>query len=414
MISLLAALGAGALGGCEERQPAGQGSIAGAAASAPAAAPAGPPGVTADSIKIGSWGPLSGPAAAWGVVLHSMNAYFAHINASGGIHGRKIQFVYKDDQYNPAKTPGVARELVEKDQVFAIVGGIGTANGRAVADYLEQQGVPFFTPSSGDKFWSSGEKKNVWTVFPRYATEGELLGSYVGKELKKKKVAVLYQDDDFGKQGLEGVKAGLARHGGEVVVEVSCLPTDTDLGGQVSRIVEQKPEVLVLYAAIKQSVDAVKKLAEQKKKPQIVTSFVLSDPILFKLAGGAWDGTISSVVGKLPDSEDESVKLYREVLEKHGGGKLPAGTFTMAGFMFAMPFAEALDRCGKEPTREKLTEAIRGIVDWTEGGPHWKGGGLGPAVSFGKDRRLGVDQIYLAQARGGKWEKLTEWLKPGE
>ncbi len=292
-----------------------------------------------------------------------------------------------------------------------------------MADYLETQGVPFFTPASGDKFWSSGEKKNVWTVFPRYLTEGEQLGSYVGRELKKKKVAVLYQDDDFGKQGLEGVKLGLQKHGGEVVVDVSCLPTDTDLSGQVSRIVEKKPEVLVLYAGIKQSVDAVKKLDEQKKKPMIVTSFVLSDPMLFKLAGAAWDGTISSVVGKLPDADDESVKLYRDVLARYGGGKLPVGTFTMAGFMFAMPFAAALDRAGKDLTREKLSAAIQGLENWTDGGPHWKGGSLGPPVTFGKDRRLGVDQIYLAKARfvpgdagvgSGKFEKLTEWLKPGD
>ena len=110
-----------------------------------------------------------------------MNAYFQHINASGGINGRKVQFIYRDDQYSPAKTPAVVRELVEKEQVFAIVGGIGTANGRAVADYLEQQGVPFFTPASGDRFWSEGGKKNVYTVFPKYVNEGEILGELLGQ-----------------------------------------------------------------------------------------------------------------------------------------------------------------------------------------------------------------------------------------
>ena len=188
MTLLLATLGVAGIG-CQKRES-GQGMGSAAASAGPApAAPGGTPGVTADTIKIGSWGPLSGPAAPWAAVLHGMNAYFQHINASGGINGRKVQFIYRDDQYSPAKTPAVVRELVEKEQVFAIVGGIGTANGRAVADYLEQQGVPFFTPASGDRFWSEGGKKNIYTVFPKYVNEGEILGNYAAKELKAKKIA---------------------------------------------------------------------------------------------------------------------------------------------------------------------------------------------------------------------------------
>jgi branched-chain amino acid transport system substrate-binding protein len=412
MLATLVVAGAG----CEKREPTGSGlsSAAGSAAPAPAT-PSGPPGITADTIKLGSWGPLSGPAASWGVVLHGMNAYFKHINDSGGIHGRKIQFIYRDDQYSPAKTPAVVRELVEKEQVFAIVGGIGTANGRAVADYLEEKGVPFFTPSSGDKFWSEGGKKNVYTVFPKYVSEAEILGDYVGRELKAKKVGVLYQDDDFGKQGLEGVKKGIGKHAGsQVVVEVSCQPVDTDLSGQASKVAEAKVDALVLYAAPKQAVTLVKTLEAQKKKPQLVTSFVLSDPIMFKLAGDSWEGTITSAASMLPDSDHEAVKLYRDVLEKYGAGKIPVGNFSMAGFLFAMPLVEAMNKAGKDLTREKLYEALNTFDNWKGPLLHWKGDeGMGPAITFKTDKRLGNDQIFLAKAKGGKWEKLTDWLKPG-
>jgi branched-chain amino acid transport system substrate-binding protein len=371
------------------------------------------PGVSADTIKLGSYGPLSGPAAQWGLVLKGMDAYFKFINDKGGIHGRKLEFIYRDDQYNPSKTPAVVRELVEKENVFALVGGVGTANGRSVADYLEQKGVPFFTPSSGDKFWSEGGKQNVYTVFPKYATEGEILGDYVGRELKAKKVAVLYQDDDFGKQGLEGLKKALGQHAGsELVLEVTTQPTDTDLSGQVSQISAKSPDVLVLYAAPKQAVTAVKMLDAQKKKPQIVTSFVLSDPVLFKLAGDSWEGTITSAASLLPDSDEPAVAKYRELLAKYGGDKLPPGTFTMAGVLFAMPLVEALERAGKELTREKLYQAFESLKDWNAGGPHWDSGPLGPTISFGKDQRLGANRIYLAKAKGGKWEKLTDWLEP--
>jgi branched-chain amino acid transport system substrate-binding protein len=396
---------------CERREPSGQGL---STAPAPSAAPpSGPPGVTADTIKLGSFGPLSGPAAAWGVVLLAMDAYFKHINESGGLHGRKIEFLYRDDGYNPAKTPAVVRELVEKENVFAIVGGVGTATGRAVADYLEEKGVPFFTPASGDRFWSQGGKKNIYTVFPRYVTEGEILGDHIGKELKAKKVAALFQDDDFGKQGIEGLKKGLGRHAGsELVVEVSCQPTDTDMSGQASQIVEKAPDVLAIFAAPKQAVALVKTLDAQKKRPQIITSFVLSDPLLFKLAGEAWEGAITSMTSRMPDAEDESAKLYRDVLAKHGGGKIPVGTFSLAGFLFAMPFVEALQRAGKDLTRAKVYDALNTLDQWPGPGPHWKGEGLGPPITFKADKRLGNDQIYLARAKGGKWEKISDWLRP--
>jgi ABC-type branched-subunit amino acid transport system substrate-binding protein len=399
--------------GCEKREPAPEGMTGAEKPAAQAPAQAGTPGLTDTSIKVGSFGPLSGPAAQWSTVLKGMEAYFSYINESGGVHGRKIEFIYRDDQYNPSKTPAVVRELVEKENVFALIAGIGTANGRAVADYLEQKGVPFFTPASGDKFWSEGGKQNVYTVFPKYESEGEALGNYVAKDLKAKKIAVLYQDDDFGKQGLDGVKRGVANTpGAEVVVQVSTQPTDTDLGGQVSQIVEKKPDVLILYCAPKQGVTAVKMLDAQKKKPQLVTSFVLSDPILFQLAGEAWEGAITSAASKLPDQDDPAVNKYKEILKKYGGDKLKPGTFTMSGFSFAIPFVEALNRAGKDLTREKFYEALNSFNNWNEGSLYWDAGPLGPPITFTKEQRLGNNQIYLAKAKGGKWQKLTDWLGP--
>lgn len=390
--------------GCEERK---------AAAPEPAAKSEAlaVQGVTDTTIKIGSYGPLSGPAAAWGVVLRSMDAYFQHINASGGIHGRKIEFVYRDDQYSPAKTPGVVRELVEKEQVFAVVGGIGTANGRAVADYLEQKNIPFFTPATGDEFFSSGEKKNIYTVYPRYRTEGRILGEYIGKELRSLKVGVLYQDDDFGAQGADGLAAGLEKFGGKIAVKVSCLPTDTDLSGQVSQIASNAPEVLVIFTAPRQAIMAVKQLHAMKKKPHVLTSFVLGDPMMFELAGkDVWEGTITSAATKLSSSDEPQIAEYREIIEKYGEGKLPAGNFTLAGFAFAVPFVEALERAGKDLTPKKVYAALESMKAWDGAGPHLTGTGFGPPITFAADDRLGVDRVFLARAEDGKWVKATDWI----
>ena len=412
---LLATLATGWVG-CNERKPTSETTPTKATeeATAEAKKPAATPGVTDTTIKIGSFGPLSGPAAVWAPVLHGMDAYFDFINDKGGIHGRKIEFIYRDDQYNPAKTDPAVRELVEQEGVFAMLGGVGTANGRAVNDYLAEKGVPFFSPASGDEYWSSGKAKNVFTVFTRYLTEGEVIGDYVGKDLGAKRVAVLYQNDDFGKQGLQGVKNGLAKiEGAEVVAEVSCLPTDTDLSGHASQIARANADVLVIYAGPKQAITAAKTLEAMKKKPQIVTSFVLSDPILFKLAGATWDGAITSAVSGLPDSDDPAVVAYRDILAKYGEPKkTPVGTFTIASFLFAQPFVEALDKAGPDLTREKFMTALEGIKEFTTGGPHWTAGPLGPPITFGPDKRLGADQIFLAKGKEGKWEKVTEWRTP--
>jgi branched-chain amino acid transport system substrate-binding protein len=154
----------------------------------------------------------------------------------------------------------------------------------------------------------------------------------------------------------------------------------------------------------------VKALEAQKKKPKIMTSFVLSDPILFKLAGETWEGTIAASAGSLPTSDEPAVKLYREVLEKYGGGKLPVGNFTLAGFQYGMPFVEALNRAGKDLTREKVYEALNSFQNWSGPALHWVGGTLGAPLTFTDKQRLGNDKIYLIKAKGGQWEKLTEWL----
>ena len=362
------------------------------------------------TLKIGSYGPLSGPAASWGAMLRGMSAYFDFVDDQGGIHGRRIEFVYRDDAYNPARTPAVVRDLVEREEVFAIVGGLGTANGRAVATYLEEKGVPFITPASGDPWFTEPPKPNVYTVYPRYDTEGAIIARYVSRQLGLRKIGVLYQDDDFGTSGLRGLKAGLEGTGAELVVEVACRASDTDLTGQVSRIVEAAPDILVLYTSPRPAVLAVEQLTAREAKPKIFTSFVLSDPVLFELAGpDVWEGTWTAAVRKLPDSDDPSVVQYREVLAKYGEG-LPVGNFTLSGFAFAQPFVEALSRAGPDPTPERLYAAFETMDGYAGGGPYWRGSGLNPPLTFTPTQHRGHDRVFVAQAESGRWARRTDWL----
>lgn len=366
-------------------------------------------GVTDDRIRLGTYGPLTGPAAAWGVSLRAMKAYFEDLNAHGGIHGRQIELLLRDDQYSPAKTPAAVRGLVDQANVFAIVGGIGTANGRSVAPYLQRKGVPFYSPASGAAFFSSPPKPNLYTVYVPYALEGQLIGEFIVEHYSTVSVGVLHQDDDFGASGAAGLKTALAARGAKLKVEVTCLPTDTDLTGQVTRVVNAKPDVLVLYTAPRQGALAARQLAQRGFKPKLVTSFVLADQIMFELAGTElWEGTITASPYRLANDDHPSVERYRRVMAERAPG-LPIGAFTLAAFAWAQPLAGALDMAGPHPTPEKLYAAFERMRGWNAGGPHWPAGNLTAPVTFGPNDHLGVDRVFFAQATKGRWTKLTGW-----
>ncbi len=361
-------------------------------------------------LKLGSYGPLSGSAASWGVMLKSMRAYIDFINAEGGIHGRKLELLIRDDQYNPAKTPLAVRDLVDNQGVFAIVGGLGTANGRSVVEYLGRKNIPFFTPASGDPFFTTPTRKHVYTVYPRYDTEGQIIGQYLAATLGKRRVAVLHQDDDFGLKGAEGLERGLESNGAQLVLRTTCLASDVDLSAQVSAVIDAKPDALVLFAAPRQAAMLAKKLHALGKKPPLFTSFVLSDPIMFELAGkDVWADTMTSSVRKLANSDDVSVVQFREVLAKYAPD-LPVGSFTMSGFAFAQPFVEALHRAGPNPTPDSIYTALHTMKAWAGGGPYWRGSGLNPPLTFSQDNHLGNDRIFFAKAVEGRWHRVTDWI----
>lgn len=371
-------------------------------------------GVSADTIRLGSWGPLTGPQAAWGDSLRAMKAYLEHINVEGGIHGRKLELYVKDDGYDPSRTPAAARALVERDEVFAVVGAIGTANAKAAAPILERAGVPFFTPASGAAWLTSPEgPSNVRSVYLPYETEGRLIAEHLVTEMGLKSLAVIYQDDDFGREGLAGLEAGAKAAGGAVQASAPVTPTDTDVSGAVAAALEGEPDALVLYVAPMQAVLVGRKLAGRPERPQLVTSFVLNDPGIIARAGPeVWEGTLTAVVSRLADDEnDPSVRQLQQILRRHAPS-LYRGGFAMSGVRFIQPLLEALERAGPDLTREKLFTALESLDDYRGGGPHWDGPGLGTPVSFAGGQRLGVSRIGFARARDGRWVMEEDWREP--
>lgn len=371
----------------------------------------GPRGVTDTEIRVGTWGPLTGPQAAWGDSLRGMKAYFQWINAQGGIHGRQLKLYVKDDGYDPSRTPGVVRTLIERDQVFAVVGGIGTAGGRAVAPMLERASMPFFTPASGARWFTADDgPKNVRSVYLPYEVEGRLIATYLVARRGLKRLAVLYQDDDFGREGRSGLALGLESQNLTLVASAPLLPTDTDVSGAVGEVLAQKPDALVLYLAPRQAVLVGRALAGKESRPALVTSFVLNDPGLIARAGAeVWEGTLTSVVSALADDDQSpAVRQFRKILKDHNPS-LRAGGFVMSGVRFAQPFVEALQRAGRELSPETFYRALETLSNYSGGGPYWEGEGLGAPVNFTSGRRLGVGRLAFAEARGGQWVMVEPW-----
>jgi branched-chain amino acid transport system substrate-binding protein len=185
----------------------------------------GVPGVTEDKILIGSFQALSGPVAPIGLdMTRGMQTYFRWINDLGGVWGRKIELLVENDQFNPALTVALVKKLVESDGVFAIVGGLGTPGCLAVMDYLNSNGVPFVYQGSGSSKLAFPPKEWVFAVQPNYTVEGQIIAKYAVEELGAKRIAVIYQNDDIGNEGLNGVKMYLEKVGLKPVAEVAFTP----------------------------------------------------------------------------------------------------------------------------------------------------------------------------------------------
>jgi ABC-type branched-subunit amino acid transport system substrate-binding protein len=375
-------------------------------AEAPAEAPAAV-GVTKDTITVGQWGPLTGPAALWGAVARGTAAYFEMINEAGGIHGRKLKLLIRDDSYQAPKTKTAVMELVEKENVFAFVGGVGTGPGMAVKDYLLDKKVPWIGPASGSSKWSEEGNRYLFSLYPQYDVEAKALVRYLIGTAKKNRIAFLYQNDDFGQEGLEAAKAELKAKGLKLAAEVSVEMTDADLKSHILKLKQAKPQAVIMFVMPKHGAIALGTAAKMKFKPLWASASVLSDaPLMHKITKGLWDGVVFTSILELPDSDHPKVKEYKAAYEKYGlkaNAKEQWGVFFMAGFLFAEPFVEAVKRAGPELDREKLVKALESLNKWDDG--------VGHNITFGPEERQGQKAVFIAKCEKGKAVKLTDWIE---
>ncbi|UCF92589.1 MAG: ABC transporter substrate-binding protein [Desulfobacterales bacterium] len=368
-------------------------------------------GVSDTEIHIGQWGPQTGPAAAWGSVARGTDAYFKMINAEGGINGRKLIHHMFDDAYNPAKTKAGVKELQEGTGMFAWVSGVGTAPGLAVRDYLMERQIPWIGPSSGSLHWIDPASKYLFPIYPLYYIEAKALVRHAVKDLGLKQVAIAYQNDDYGKNGVQGAKAELAQHGLQVVAEVPVEVKDTDMKPHVMQLRKSDADTVLLWVSPVHAVKIVGTSKAMNFTPQWMSTSTCSDfPLMMHISKGLWEGVIAATFAELPDADHPLLQKY----QKDAYGKFAAkderwGLFYYAGILFAEPLVEAIRRCGQDLTRERVVSELEGLKNFRGIGGEISYGPLDTAKAY--ETRQGMKEVFLVKClKDGKAEKLSDWM----
>ena len=364
------------------------------------------PGVTPTSITFGTHQPLTGPAApGYSEIAPASQAFFDYVNAHGGVFGRKIHLLIKDDAYNPTTTVNVVHQLVLQNNVFGIFEGLGTPTHTKVVGFLNASKVPDLFVASGCPCWDNGASQpETFGWQPNYTIEGKVLGQYIKQHFASAKIGVLYQDDDFGKGGLAGIQDEVAP--GSIVAKEPYESGTTTLASQVTAIKAAKATVMVdftvpIYTAIAQLTSFT-----LGYKPQLVVSNVGIDPITVggllkavskgKASGtGLIDGAITD--GYLPSSSDTSnpwIQLFEKIHAQYDA-KAPFDGNVEYGMSTAYTLVQALKAAGKNLTRQGLVNAV------DKDGAKWTGPGLVP-FRYGGSEHGGYSGVEIGQVRNGK------------
>ncbi len=326
------------------------------------------PGVTSDTILLGGTAPLTGEASSAAGVAKGADAYFKWINSHGKVNGRDVDYMYLDDAYDPARTVQDVRQLVQQNNVFAIFNTLGTNNNLAVRDFLNQTSVPQLFAASGADTFGLDYQKYPWTIgyIPSYGFEGGVYAHYVLKTKPKAKIAVLYQDDEYGRDLLNGLTAGLGSHAKQIVAAAKYDPTQPDVSSQVAQLKASKADTFMIFAFGKFGIQAFLYANKLGWHPQIFVNAVASSANLMTLSTitsskAETTGAISIVYFKDPTdprwAKDKGIALFRQILKAYDPSANPKDGYYLAGMASAYTMVDALKKAGANPTRDSLLQA---------------------------------------------------------
>jgi branched-chain amino acid transport system substrate-binding protein len=364
-------------------------------------------GATDTEIKIGNIMPYSGPASAYGVIGKTEAAYFKKINDAGGINGRKINFISYDDGYSPPKTVEQARKLVESDEVLFIFNSLGTPPNSAIQKYMNSKKVPQLFVATGATKWND-PKDFPWTMGwqPSYQSEARIYAKYLLKEKPGAKIAVLYQNDDYGKDYVKGLTEGLgAKAASMIIAEESYETTEPTIDNHIVKLKSTGADVFFNVTTPKFAAQAIKKIAEIEWKPLHLLNNVsysvgsVIKPAGFENAQGIISAAYLKDVSDPQWDNDPGMKQFLDFLAKDfpEGNKLDASV--IVGYGVAQTMVQVLKQCGDNLTRENIMKQAASLKDFrTEV--------LLPGIKINTSATdfAPISQLQLVQFKGERWQ----------
>jgi len=365
------------------------------------------PGVTDTEIKIGNIMPYSGPASAYSVTGRTEAAYFRKINAEGGINGRKINFISYDDAYSPPKAVEQARRLVEGNEVFLIFGSTGTPSNTAIQKYLNAKKVPQLFVQTGATKWNDPQNF-PWTMgwSPNYQNEARIYARYILKEKPNARIAVLFQNDDYGKDYLKGLKDGLgAKAASMIVAEDAYEVAEPTIDSHVVKMKSLNADVFVDITTAKFAAQAIRKAAEIGWKPlHFLNNVSTSIGAVIRPAGVEKAQDIISVA-YLMDAldpqwmDDPGMKAFDEFLAKDFPEGNRADSLVMTGYNMAQTLVQVLKQCGDNLSRESVMKQATDLKDY-------RTTNLLPGIKINTSPIdfAPIKQVQLRRFKGDRWE----------
>jgi ABC-type branched-subunit amino acid transport system substrate-binding protein len=365
------------------------------------------PGVTDTEIKIGNIMPYSGPASAYSITGRTEAAYFRKINAEGGINGRKINFISYDDGYSPPKAVEQARKLVESDEVFLIFGSLGTPSNTAIQKYMNAKKVPQLFVQTGATKWSDPQNF-PWTIgwSPNYQNEARIYARYILKEKPNARIAVLYQNDDYGKDYLKGLRDGLGSKAVSMIVaEDAYEVVEPTIDSHVVKMKSLNADVFVDITTAKFTAQAIRKAAEIGWKPlHFLNNVSTSIGAVIKPAGIENAQDIISVAYLMdaldPQWKDDSgMMAFDEFLARDFPEGNRADSLVMTGYNMAQTLLQVLKQCGDNLTRENVMKQAANLKDF-------RTTNLLPGIKINTSPIdfAPIKQVQLRRFKGDKWE----------
>ncbi len=326
------------------------------------------PGITDAEIKLGGSYPFSGPASAYKSIRDGAKAQFDFVNDNGGVDGRKIKFTTLDDAYEPPRAVQNARRLIQQEKVFALFNTLGTPNNLAIWDYVNKQKVPQVFVATGASDWGEDIAAHPYTIGwqPDYVTEAQIYADYLKKEKPSAKVAVLYQNDGFGKDLLGGFEKAIEGSNIKVVAKESYEVTDPTIASQIRKLAGSGADTFLNITTPKFSAQAIAAIAKSDWKPLHILNNVGASKALVLTPAGLDNskGIISTSYFKDPEDpqwqNDAAMKEYKAALKKYSPRSNPNDPFNVYGWGAAATMVEALNNM-KQPNREALMDSVRNL-----------------------------------------------------